>query len=187
MTIPSWYALLLLGLGVYRICRLVGWDDITAPLRARWTIPDEPYSQWTYALNALQKIGADPWRYAGWHSNAFALDVGAGFGIRTGNIELPPLVTQRIGMFAEQYPGQRDVVVHPPTGGLPPGVSSQLVPFTKGQWYVAKLIRCPWCLGWWLAVAAWIAYQAAPRGTLIVLSLFALSAVPGLVAKNLDQ
>lgn len=163
LTVPGWYALLLIGLGVYRICRLVGWDDITAPLRSRLVLADAQHSQWTYAMNALQDIGQDPfdYQYNGRDAEAFVAHIEAS----TGSDTIPPLVYDRL------HAGLRNTTI---------------VPFTRTRWYVSKLIRCAWCLGWWLGVLVWIAYQAAPRGTLIAMSLFAVSAIPGLVAKNLD-
>lgn len=48
-------------------------------------------------------------------------------------------------------------------------------------------ITCPWCLGFWLSVAAWLAWLWQPRWTLILATPFAISAVVALVAKNLDK
>lgn len=43
MTTPDWWEFVLLGLAVYRLSRLVGWDTVTAPLRIRLTrMPDTP-------------------------------------------------------------------------------------------------------------------------------------------------
>lgn len=181
MNTPSWYALVLVSLAVFRLWRLLALDDITATLRGRITIPDEAHSQWTYVLDALEKIGADPWRYAGWHSTAFVMDAADGLGIR-GDIELPPLVVQRISMFAREYPGGVDVENRPPAGGLPAGLSSQVVPFSKQRWYWSRLVHCPHCLGAHLSVAVWLAWQAAPHATLVFAVPFAVSAVVGLVA-----
>lgn len=47
-------------------------------------------------------------------------------------------------------------------------------------------IRCPWCLGFWVSLAWWTAWQAWPDGTLVAAVPFAISAVVGLVAANLD-
>jgi hypothetical protein len=51
---------------------------------------------------------------------------------------------------------------------------------------LAHLIHCPFCLGWWISLAVYGAWLAAPRGTLYVLAPFALSGLVGLIAKNLD-
>lgn len=50
----------------------------------------------------------------------------------------------------------------------------------------STFIVCPWCLGAWLTLAWWGAWQLWPHGTLVVAALAALSAFVGLVSK-LDQ
>jgi len=51
---------------------------------------------------------------------------------------------------------------------------------------LAKLINCPWCLGWWVAVAWWAAWLVWPAGSLVVATPFAIAAIVGLISKNLD-
>lgn len=51
---------------------------------------------------------------------------------------------------------------------------------------VAHWIGCPFCQGFWVAVAVYLAWVFEPRWTLYVLAPFALSAAVGLIAKNLD-
>lgn len=51
---------------------------------------------------------------------------------------------------------------------------------------IAKMIECPWCIGWWMALAWWGAWLAWPEATLIAATPWALSALVGLLAKNLD-
>lgn len=172
MSVPDWYALLLLGLGVFRLCRLAGWDEITAPYRARFgLLADEEYHQWTDALNAVRSLGQNPWHYnrTDHDSGDFLDTVALAKGMTTGT-PVGPLVSSRLIWDKED-----DLPTYP------------LVPFSETRWYLAKLVRCPWCLGFWLSVAAWGAYQADQRGTLVAMSLFAASALPGLIAKNLDQ
>ena len=48
-------------------------------------------------------------------------------------------------------------------------------------------ITCPWCLGFWLSVIAWIAWLIFPTETLWFAVPWAISAVVALVAKNLDK
>lgn len=56
----------------------------------------------------------------------------------------------------------------------------------------AKLVRyrefvtCPWCLGAWVAIGWWLAWCAWPHWSLIVATPFAISALVGLVAANID-
>lgn len=55
----------------------------------------------------------------------------------------------------------------------------------RPEW-IDQLLSCPWCLGFWVCLAAVGAFILAPTGTTWALLPFALSAVVGLVAKNLD-
>lgn len=59
-------------------------------------------------------------------------------------------------------------------------------PMSKRRWYVAKLLHCPWCVGWWIALAvtlcAWWRFDLTVDASYPL----ALSAVIGIVAKNLD-
>jgi len=48
-------------------------------------------------------------------------------------------------------------------------------------------IHCPWCLGFWVSAAAWLSWLGWPRATLAASVPLAISAVVGLVAKNLDE
>lgn len=51
---------------------------------------------------------------------------------------------------------------------------------------LADLFNCPFCLGFWVCLAAYLSWLAAPTVTLVVAIPFALSTVVGLAAKNLD-
>jgi hypothetical protein len=51
---------------------------------------------------------------------------------------------------------------------------------------LAHLFGCPFCLGWWISLATWLAWYFAPNGTLYVAAPFALAGAVSLVAKNLD-
>jgi hypothetical protein len=46
-----------------------------------------------------------------------------------------------------------------------------------------KLITCPWCLGFWLSVLAWLAWLATPGWAVGLAFPWALSAIVALVAK----
>lgn len=52
--------------------------------------------------------------------------------------------------------------------------------------YVAKLLECPWCLGFWISVLAYLAWVFFPTETLYGAAPLALSAAVGLVARWLD-
>ncbi len=51
---------------------------------------------------------------------------------------------------------------------------------------VAEFLKCPWCSGAWIVLAWWVAWLAWPHGIVVAAVPFAVSAVVGLVAKNLD-
>lgn len=52
--------------------------------------------------------------------------------------------------------------------------------------YVATLLRCPWCMGFYVSVAAWGAWLADSRVALFVAAPLAISGAVGLVSKTLD-
>jgi hypothetical protein len=54
----------------------------------------------------------------------------------------------------------------------------------KPQWML--FLTCPWCLGFWVSGVVWGAWLVWPTATLIACTPFAISAVVGLVVKNLD-
>lgn len=54
------------------------------------------------------------------------------------------------------------------------------------RFYLAKMIHCPWCAGWWISLAVAAGWWLWPWGTIRAALPFALSALVGLVAKNLD-
>jgi hypothetical protein len=45
--------------------------------------------------------------------------------------------------------------------------------------YVSQFLDCPWCSGFWNALAWWGAYQLWPHGTLIAAAPFAIAALVG--------
>jgi hypothetical protein len=49
-----------------------------------------------------------------------------------------------------------------------------------------EFVTCPWCAGFWVSLAWWGAWEAWPHWTLIVAAPFAISAVVGLIAANID-
>lgn len=116
----------------FRLTRLVGWDDISAKMRARLGVSDQAYAEWIEVQHHLEERG-------------------------DGTLWTSP-----------------SVVAEPP--------------FDEVQWWLARLIRCPWCAGFWVSMlvsvgAALAGLQswgwAVPTG-------LALSAIVGLVAKWLD-
>lgn len=47
-------------------------------------------------------------------------------------------------------------------------------------------IGCAYCIGFWVSLAAYLAWRFAPTETLYGLAPFALSAAVGIIARNLD-
>lgn len=89
--------------------------------------------------------------------------------------DLPPVVRARAWALGESVTarsrpaGQEDVYV-----------------YVYKRPLLAHFVHCPFCIGFWLSAAVYVAWVFEPRGTLYVAAPFALSAVVGLVAKNLD-
>lgn len=63
---------------------------------------------------------------------------------------------------------------------------TQMPPGARSRYYRSKLVRCPWCVGWWLSLGVYAAWRAKPRATLSASTPLALSAAVGLIAKHLD-
>jgi hypothetical protein len=53
--------------------------------------------------------------------------------------------------------------------------------------YVSTLIRCPWCVGFYLAMGFYGLWLVLPSAVLVACVPLALSALFGLIAKNLDD
>lgn len=51
---------------------------------------------------------------------------------------------------------------------------------------LAHFLHCPFCQGFWVCVAVYCCWLAVPKWTLVGLLVFALNAVVGLTARNLD-
>ena len=54
----------------------------------------------------------------------------------------------------------------------------------RGRW--AEFLTCPWCAGFCLSLLAWLFWLLAPSLALVVATPFAVSAVVGLIRRNLD-
>lgn len=110
--LPDWWEGLVLALAVYRITRLLGWD------------------------------------------------------------EFPPIALLRDRLLDKRI--TRNV-----TGATLPE-------FTFGRPVLAAGVQCPYCLGFWVGLLAWLLWLVAPTAALYLLAPFALNAVVGIVARNLD-
>lgn len=51
---------------------------------------------------------------------------------------------------------------------------------------LAHFLHCPFCVGFWISCAVYVAWLEIPTATLYALAPFALSGAVGLIAKNLD-
>jgi hypothetical protein len=131
VTEPTPWDTTVLALAAFRLTRLVGWDDLTASLRARLGVSDQTYDDWIEVQHQAEERGA------------------ASLWAREMELLIP-------------------------------------IPFTPAQWWIARLIRCPWCAGFWISLLVAAAYTLLPDGTVIVGLPFALSALVGLLAKHLD-
>jgi hypothetical protein len=52
---------------------------------------------------------------------------------------------------------------------------------------LAEFIHCPWCQGFWISIAEWIAYRQEPHWTLLVLAPLAISSAIGVYTSHLDH
>lgn len=59
-------------------------------------------------------------------------------------------------------------------------------PISKRRYYVAKLLHCPWCVGFWISCMYAIGAYEWPHATILIAAPFAISAAVGLIAKQLD-
>jgi hypothetical protein len=59
---PDWWQFVVLVLGLFRVVRLVGWDDISATPRALVTgLTDKEYDFWAKLVWNQQQKDRDPW------------------------------------------------------------------------------------------------------------------------------
>jgi hypothetical protein len=156
---PSWWVFALLALGAFRVTRLIGWDDLTIQARHRVTgLGDEEHKQWAYVIDHQREVAYDPWELR--------------------HVVWTPMETLR-DRLREATGSDR----------VPPLVESDQAwpPVSQRRYYLSKMIRCPWCLGFWVSLATgfgWGAWTDAWfSGLLLALPL---SATVGLLAKNLD-
>lgn len=52
---------------------------------------------------------------------------------------------------------------------------------------IAKLLECPWCLGFWVSILVYLAWVFAPTEAIYGATPFALSAAVGFTTRWLDQ
>jgi hypothetical protein len=54
------------------------------------------------------------------------------------------------------------------------------------RYRLAEFINCPWCLGFWVSIAVWIAWQADEHLTTVIAVPLAISAAVGIIRTKLD-
>ena len=57
---------------------------------------------------------------------------------------------------------------------------------TEGRYRTLEFIDCPYCLGFWIALAWWGAFELWPHGTPIAASAVAVTALAPLIEKLTD-
>ena len=58
--------------------------------------------------------------------------------------------------------------------------------FQRYDRLVPELVQCPWCLGFWIAIMWWAAWQFFPGGSTAIAALLTISLGVGLIARNWD-
>lgn len=119
--IPSWWQAAVLVLAVFRINRLIGWDDFPPVARVR-----------------MWAVGADL---------VAPSSVNRAMGITAGEVE-------------EEWRYRRPLL--------------------------ARMIQCPYCLGFWVSLAVYVWWVLSPTSCLYAAAPFALNAAAALVASHLD-
>lgn len=158
---PTLIELVLLAGLAYRLTRLAGWDDITAELRGRLTVPDAAYPALASWLAAWRAWLIDPLDGSFSHARDPRLPL---------EVELHWPDRTPAGEETEGF-------VKLPLPDLP----------SRRRLYAAQLVRCPWCAGFWLSCLVTAAWLVAPSATLFAGTIGTLSTVAGLVRKHLDQ
>lgn len=108
--------------------------------------------------------------------------------------DLPPIYRARAWLIGEHWvplePGDdspEDWFDRPPSlPGKQPGSEVEGVRPAYDRPLLAHFVHCPFCVGFWIAVAVYLGWLGGGDTTLLAMTPFALAAVVGLVARNLD-
>lgn len=100
--------------------------------------------------------------------------------------DFPPIARARGWLIGEHWIPDEGVDGEVGLPGKQPSSEVSRVRPAYGRPMHAHFVHCPFCLGFWVSVAVWAAWLGDGRATLIACTPFALGAVVGLVAKNLD-
>lgn len=169
-SIPGPWHAAILALAAYRLTRLAGWDEFPLAVKIRaWLIGEE----WVVA------------------DDQFAADLRRAMDEQ---IEEPIQPVPRLEFVVPNVPagvekaegtGRMDAAELGLPGKQPTSEVAEVRPAYRRP-TLAHLVHCPFCVGWWLSLAVYGAWLAAPRATLYAMLPFALSGAVGLIAKNLD-
>lgn len=94
----------------------------------------------------------------------------------------PPIEKAR-NWFFDRFPYDGYVTRNRPKRGTWVSVG-QNYHVNIGHW-AGELISCPWCAGWWIALAMSIAFLFFPMITLAICFPFAFRVIPGIVSSLL--
>jgi hypothetical protein len=125
----------------------------------------------------VRDVIPEPWEFALLALAAYRLTRLGGWD------EFPLAVKVRAWVTGEEWVAGDPETTLP--GKTPESALEELRPAYRRQ-TIAHLIHCPFCLGWWVSLACYVAWLAAGEWALVVLAPFAISGVVGLLAKNLD-
>jgi hypothetical protein len=161
--VPGAWQFAILALAAYRLTRLAGWDEWPPVEKLRAKITGE---RWVHPVTILE---ADP----GWAEAAAVPG------------EEPRLRDLPAGAEKSEGTGRVDAAELGFPGKQPTSPVAEVQP-AYDRPTLAHLIHCPFCLGWWVSLACWGAWELDHRWSLVVLAPLAISGAVGLLAKNLD-
>lgn len=158
---PHTMAAIVLALGAYRLTRLGGWDDWPPIYKLRaWIIGE----RWV-------PVSLPP---------CWKTELERSFESSLASAMAEPIVDPDVP--ARSIPSPQP----PELPGKQPTSEVSQVRAAYDRPLLAHLVHCPFCLGWWVSLAVYIAWLLEPRWTLYAVAPFALSGAVGIIAKNLD-
>lgn len=87
-------------------------------------------------------------------------------------------------LLAAAYRLWRLVAYDTITEGLRTSVLDRLDMKQHDRW--SAFLFCPWCLGFWMTLGWWVAWQIWPHATLVVAGPFAMSLAVGIIGSRID-
>lgn len=89
-----------------------------------------------------------------------------------------PLFEKPRKWILERFPAEGHASQIKPKRGTSRRTSNNIYIVEEGHW-LGELISCPWCSGWWVSLAIWVAFMFIPEIVIIGLVPFALRAFVG--------